>query len=819
MEKSDFLNKFSEFLQKKDILEKLLSHNNCGIIQIDTANQNISLNFFNKHYFFDSNEVNYNLNDFYEFLSLDSAIKLKEVIENLEKNRNISNNSFNLRLSNKNNSSIEFKVELVFAENAIINGVLIEKFQNNPFFAHINEYYDFVEKVLSTSKIFLWRWDTTINKQIFSKGYYEFLGYDPDQIELDYDNQRKLIHPSDLEIIDKKLNDYFGGKQDFYEIEFRMKRGDGQWQWLISKGKIVKVDENNRPLELIGVHIDINEIKRLQMENETTKMNFSNLINLVDDIICVKDGEGRWMLANEADLKLFQLENVDYVGKTDYDLSFYTSPIYKEAFKTCMVTDEIAWKKDGISRSDEIIPIDDKGNSKTYDVIKKPIFNPDGSRRALIVMGRVVTEKRKIEKIERQLANQNRIIREYSVLLLNQKTCEAVLELLTKYLSELNNNIIVVTTKLTDSYILKVASIYPFQFLRTAIKYFPEIVDRISIKLSEEYISQTIDRFRKFSVAHTSLYDASLQKIPKYLAKSIQEIFNIKYIETIGIIYENECYGYVSFFVQENDQIEDKDMIESMVHLAAQKINNLKTYQHLEDAKKTYELSNLSKDKFFSVLAHDLEQPIQNLLRFSTALHTNFSSIPVAELKKLLNELQDNVNYTNYLMENIFEWSKIEMNKIEFMPKITSIYKFYLENERLILTGSARKNLTFVNLLNQDHYVEVDNNLISMVFRNLINNSIKFTPRNGKIEIESYDIGDFIRVDIRDNGVGIDKDDLPKLFRKDIKFTTLGTEGEEGTGLGLLVAREYIQMHGGELHIDSEKNKGTIVFFTLPKHF
>jgi len=142
-----------------------------------------------------------------------------------------------------------------------------------------------------------------------------------------------------------------------------------------------------------------------------------------------------------------------------------------------------------------------------------------------------------------------------------------------------------------------------------------------------------------------------------------------------------------------------------------------------------------------------------------------------------------------------------------------------LENERLILTGSARKNLTFVNLLNQDHYVEVDNNLISMVFRNLINNSIKFTPRNGKIEIESYDIGDFIRVDIRDNGVGIDKDDLPKLFRKDIKFTTLGTEGEEGTGLGLLVAREYIQMHGGELHIDSEKNKGTIVFFTLPKHF
>lgn len=818
MKKSDFLDKFHHFLQDKDVLEKLLFHNNCGIIQIDLKSESVSLNFFNEHYFFNKKDVNYKLNDFFELLDTESVLTLSEIINNFEKENKITKDSFDIKILYKENPLIEFKVELVFSENAVINGVLIEKFPKNPFFANIYQYNEFIEKVLSSSKIFLWKWDYTTKKQIFSKGYYEFLGYDPNEIELDYDKQKELTHPNDLEIIEKKLNDYLAGKQDIYEIEFRIKRGDGSWQWLISKGKIVKVDENNLPTELIGVHIDINEIKRLQSEVETTKMNFSNLINLVDDIICVKDAEGRWMLANEADLKLFQLENVDYFGKTDFDLSFYTHPIYKEAFRTCMVTDEIAWKKGGISRSDEIIPIDDKGNAKIYDVIKKPIFYPDGSRRALVVMGRDVTEKRKIEKIERQLANQNRIIREYSVLLLNQKNIKSVLEILTKYLSELNNDVIVVTTSFLNNYLLKVASIYPFKFLRTAIKHFPDIVDRISINLNEEYISQSLDRFRKFGVVHTSLYDASLQKIPKYLAKSIQEVFKIKYVETIGIIFENDIYGYVSFLVQENDQIEDKDIIESMVNLAAQTINHLKTYQELEAAKKAYEMSNLSKDKFFSVLAQDLEEPIQNLLRFSNALSTSFSSLPVAELKKLLNELQENVNYTNYLLENLFEWSKIEMNKIQFMPQTTSIYKFYSENEKLILTGVARKNLTFINLLNPEHFVEVDISKISVVFRNLINNAIKFTPKNGKIEIESFDMGNYIRVDIRDNGVGIDRDDLPKLFRKDIKFTTLGTEGEEGSGLGLLVAREYVHMHGGELHIDSEKNKSTIVFFTLPKH-
>lgn len=816
MKKSDFVSKFSKLTKNKDLLDKLLSLHNCGIFEIDVLKNTLAINFYHNHYYFGTNCIAYNLDEFYRSIPSEDAIKIKDIIGQAKKNSKIDNKNIDIQLTNQNNR-ISFSLQFDKYTNNVINGVVSENPMIHSFDNDIMAYNNFFENLLSSSQIFLWKWNYKSKKQIFSKDYYEFLGYDPKEIELDFDSQKNLIHPEDIQKLEKQLNSFFLDEKNFYEIEFRIKRKDGAWQWLLSRGKIIKKDENNKPLELVGVHIDINKIKTLEAENENTKINFSNLIDMTDDIICVKDGEGRWLLANKADLKLFNLENVDYFGKTDYDLSYYTNIIYKDAFQTCMVTDEIAWKKNGISRSDEKIPIDDKGNIKIFDVVKKPIFNDDGSRRALIVMGRDVTEKRKIEQIERKLATQNRIIREFSVFLLNQKTIDNVIILLTKYLSEINNNIVVVSSILSNSNILKISSVYPSTFLRTITKQFPGILDRLAIKLSDEYLKSTLDKFRHFGVVHTNLYDASLQKLPKYIAKSIQEIFGIKKIETIGIIFEDYCYGYIYFLIGENDTIEDKDIIESMVYLAAQAINRIKTQEALENAKKAYEISNLSKDKFFSVLAQDLEQPIQNLLNFSETLSKNFSSIPVAELKKLLNELRDNVSYTNYILENLFEWSKIEMNKIEFMPKPSSVFRFYVENESLILTGASKKNITFVNLLNQDHTVEVDINLISMVFRNIINNAIKFTPKKGQIEIESFDIGNFIRIDVRDNGVGIDPENLPKLFRKDIKFSTLGTEGEEGSGLGLIVAQTYIQMHGGELHIDSAKDNGTIVFFTLPK--
>ncbi len=145
---------------------------------------------------------------------------------------------------------------------------------------------------------------------------------------------------------------------------------------------------------------EIAERERVEQELIQREELLHTLLNAMPDIVCFKDGEGRWLEANAADLRLFELEGVDYRGKTDAELAEY-SPFYRDAFLTCMATDEKAWQRRTLSRGEERIP-SPNGEEHIYDVIKVPIFNPDGTRKGLLVLGRDITEQKKVEKALRQ---------------------------------------------------------------------------------------------------------------------------------------------------------------------------------------------------------------------------------------------------------------------------------------------------------------------------------------------------------------------------------------------------------------------------------
>ncbi len=542
-----------------------------------------------------------------------------------------------------------------------------------------------------------------------------------------------------------------------------------------------------------------------------------HLVNSAEDIICIKDGAGRWLLANESDLKLFKLTDVDYQGKTDADLADYTIPIYKGAFLTCMDTDEIAWKKGEISRSDEVIPTDYEGNAKIYDVIKQPIFNENGERKALIVVGRDVTEIRKIQEIEKNLAYQNRILQDFTFQMLSITNKQDVFELLTQSLSKLNDNIFIIAMAFTQQNISKYVTSYPQEISKSLNEHFPNILNNLTMKVGDDIKYKTLEKFKTQGIKYDTLYDATLQQMPKYLAKSMQSFLNVETIHTYGVVFENEIYGYITFSFKKGQFIEDNDINKSLIFIAAQTIKRINDNEELIKAKHELEQSNLIKEKFFTLLSQDLEEPLKNLLKFTSNIRDNFSKIPIFELQKLIQDLFDNVDYTNYLIENIFEWSKIEMHNFTFMPKEHSILELYESNLNCFKEGIFRKNIQILNSIGLNHFVEVDFNAINMVFRNIVNNAIKFTKHNGVIEIKTDDFNSFIRVQIIDNGVGIKPDDMSKLFRVDLKYSTPGTDGEIGTGLGLIIAKHYVEMHGGSLNVESIEGKGTVVYFTLPK--
>jgi len=175
-----------------------------------------------------------------------------------------------------------------------------------------------------------------------------------------------------------------------WQGEFYNKKKNGEIYLEAVKISPIK-NKGGENTHYLGIKTDVTKLK----ENEERLKSF---INIVPDIICYKDGQGRWLLANEADLKLFCLTEVDYFGKTDAELADFTSDIYKEAFLTCMITDEKAWKSKTISHVEETIPTIE-GSERIYDVFKIPSFYPNGERKGLAVIGRDITELKRNEKM------------------------------------------------------------------------------------------------------------------------------------------------------------------------------------------------------------------------------------------------------------------------------------------------------------------------------------------------------------------------------------------------------------------------------------
>ncbi|MFQ3574229.1 MAG: PAS domain-containing protein, partial [Thermodesulfovibrionales bacterium] len=244
-----------------------------------------------------------------------------------------------------------------------------------------------------------WEWNVQTGEVVFNNRAVEMIGYTQEELEpLDIHVWIRHIHEEDRDNRQKTLESHLLGKSEYYNCEYRMMHKNGHLIWVIDRGKVATWTEDAKPLMMMGTLTDITERKRIEealiRENKRAAENEERLlafINAIPDIVCYKDGQGRWLLANDADLELFQLRDVDYFGKTDAELSSFTHQIYKDAFNCCMQTDEIAWQKGVVSKGIEKIPTVD-GVVKIYDVYKVPLFNADGSRRGLAVIGRDVTD-------------------------------------------------------------------------------------------------------------------------------------------------------------------------------------------------------------------------------------------------------------------------------------------------------------------------------------------------------------------------------------------------------------------------------------------
>ncbi len=225
---------------------------------------------------------------------------------------------------------------------------------------------------------------------------------------------------------------------------------------------------------------------------------------------------------------------------------------------------------------------------------------------------------------------------------------------------------------------------------------------------------------------------------------------------------------------------------------------------------------NASKDKFFSIISHDLKNPFSSFLNLTEIVIKDFSRFTLSELNATLFSLNKSAKKLYKLLSNLLQWSQIQRGKMTFHPSeyvLSDIIRLILD---YFDETAKEKSITIINNISDDILVFADVNMADSIFRNLIHNSIKFSDTNGIITIDAYAEDKFITVKISDNGVGISESVLNQLFKIDSKTSTHGTSGEEGSGLGLILCKEFITFHGGEMHIESEVGKGSCFYVTFP---
>jgi two-component system, sensor histidine kinase and response regulator len=238
---------------------------------------------------------------------------------------------------------------------------------------------------------------------------------------------------------------------------------------------------------------------------------------------------------------------------------------------------------------------------------------------------------------------------------------------------------------------------------------------------------------------------------------------------------------------------------------------------HIKISRQNRELQRLNaeKDKFFSIIAHDLRGPI-GAFKQSLELITGKTNLDENKKNELLEKLKNSAKTTYNLLENLLNWAKSQADKINIEPQIFFLKQLVHENTELLLQLANQKQISITANVDDNCVVIADKDSINLVIRNLLSNAIKFTPNNGAITVIATENGNMVEVTIQDNGVGMKEEVVNHLFLSNSYYTTNGTNNEKGSGLGMVLVKDFTERNGGQIRVESVLNEGSKFIFTVP---
>lgn len=264
-------------------------------------------------------------------------------------------------------------------------------------------------------------------------------------------------------------------------------------------------------------------------------------------------------------------------------------------------------------------------------------------------------------------------------------------------------------------------------------------------------------------------------------------------------------------------RLNDENAFLGLIGTCSDITNQKENEEYIKKINDELDIANKNKDKFFSIISHDLRSPLSGIMSILEMIVADFESLEDDELREILSEAAKSSKNIYTLMENLLEWARLQTGKMHFAPQNISLTSLLNSIKDLYSQKLKEKGISLNFEFEPEFLAYADQQMTETVLRNLISNAIKFTPESGLIIVSLDSSGDDILIKVKDTGVGMNENQVSKLFKLEMTHSTAGTSGERGTGLGLILVKELVEKQSGKIWVESEVNSGSAFFFTLPK--
>ena len=600
-------------------------------------------------------------------------------------------------------------------------------------------------------------YDKDWTMQFISREIKTFTGYPAsDFINNNVRTFASVILPEDREKVEKAVKEGVENNKS-YVIEYRVLHENGSIKWVYEKGQGVF---NNEVLMLDGVIFDITEQKKIEEKLEQERKFSMSIINGTPSIICGIKPDGSTNYINPSGEQITGYKSEELIGKNWWK-TFYPGSEYQQVEQLF-----IDFEK-GDVRNYEMILTTKKGEKRIVAWNSINHYDENGEIIEIIGFGNDITDRKKADQALKESEEL------YQKLVNNQGEGIGIVNM---------NETFIFANPAAD----KIYGVPTGSLTGRNVKEF----------LTDEYITRVNDQTNKRKTGITNSYELEIlrpDKTKRIILVTASPEYNKK----------KEVIGAFAVF---RDITERKE-----------------TEEILKKSEKELRALNAQKDRFFSLLAHDLRSPIGNFLQISELLKLNYEELSNEQVHGFFDNLHSLADGTFKLLDNLLMWSRSQLGRLEIETQAIELYKVGEDIAYLFEENLQSKNIQFKNELPVDLVVMNDMNIIQTLFRNLIGNAIKFSYSGGEItiasktEINKLNNSEYYIISVKDNGVGIPKDKIEKIFDMNEDYTTLGTENEKGTGLGLILCKELIEKNGERIWVGSEEGKGTMFCFTLKR--